>query len=163
MKALHTPFLTAAVFAASFAGALAQDADYVDNRSDGAALVRSLYNAIERKEYARAYSYFADGKVFGDYKSFVDGYANTVAVKVVTGTVRSEGAAGSIYAPVPVAVEAAEKGGKIKVYAGCYITRIVSAAIQEPPFTPLHIDSAELAEVELPLNEALPKACRSPS
>lgn len=59
----------------------------MSDRSDGPALIRSLYNAINRKEYARAYSYFADQKRFADYQSFVEGYAKTVDVQVITGTV----------------------------------------------------------------------------
>ena len=68
----------------------------------------------------------------------------------MTGSVTQEGAAGSIYAPVPVAIKSTEKGGKETIFAGCYLTRIVNAAIQEPPFSPLHIESAELEKVERP-------------
>ncbi|WP_275787160.1 hypothetical protein [Pararhizobium gei] len=163
MRPFLISFITGVLLSAFCGTAMAQDSEYIDDRSDGAALVRSLYNAIGRKEYARAYSYFADGKVFGDYTSFVDGYANTVDVKVITGTVTPEGAAGSLYAPVPVAIQSTEKGGETKVFAGCYITRIGNAAVQEPPFIPLQIDSAELEEVEGPLDSALPKTCHSPS
>ena len=158
--------LSFALLAASFAipqSALAQDAPYVDDRSDGAKLVRSLYNAIERKEFARAYAYFGDKPPAGDYASFVQGYKNTVEVEVKTGVVTQEGAAGSLYAPVPVAVRSVDKDGKERVFAGCYVTRIVNAAIQEPPFTPLHIESAELEEVTTPFAEAVPKVCHSPS
>jgi hypothetical protein len=39
--------------------ALAQDeADYLDDRSTPEAVISSYYNAINRAEYARAYSYF---------------------------------------------------------------------------------------------------------
>jgi len=163
MRAILTSLLTAAVVTGSCLAAAAQDQAYVDDRSDGAALIRSLYNAINRQEYARAYSYFSEEKPPSDYRSFVEGYAKTVDVQVITGMVTTEGAAGSIYAPVPVAVKSTEKGGKERVFAGCYIARIVNAAIQEPPFTPLHIESAELEEVKGPLEQALPKVCHSPS
>ena len=148
MKTILTCLVTAAVLTASCLSATAQnETAYVDDRSDGPALIRSLYNAINRKEYARAYSYFADPKPFGDYQSFVKGYVKTVDVQVITGMVTSEGAAGSSYTPVPVAIKSTEKGGKEHIFAGCYITRIVNAANQEPPFAPLHIESAELEEV----------------
>ncbi|KQS65676.1 hypothetical protein ASG39_09955 [Rhizobium sp. Leaf371] len=148
---------------ASPAAALAQDAPYVDDRSDGAKLVQSLYNAIERKEYARAYAYFGDKPPAGDYASFVEGYKKTVDVEVKTGVVTQEGAAGSLYAPVPVAVRSVDKDGKERIFAGCYVTRIVNAAIQEPPFTPLHIESAELEEVKTPFDASVPKVCHTPS
>ncbi|TCM54368.1 hypothetical protein C8J36_105225 [Rhizobium sp. PP-F2F-G48] len=148
---------------ASPTAALAQDAPYVDDRSDGAKLVQSLYNAIERKEYARAYAYFGDKPPAGDYASFVEGYKKTVDVEVKTGVVTQEGAAGSLYAPVPVAVRSVDKDGKERIFAGCYVTRIVNAAIQEPPFTPLHIESAELEEVKTPFAASVPKVCHTPS
>ena len=148
---------------ASPTATLAQDAPYVDDRSDGAKLVQSLYNAIERKEYARAYAYFGDKPPAGDYASFVEGYKKTVDVEVKTGVVTQEGAAGSLYAPVPVAVRSVDKDGKERIFAGCYVTRIVNAAIQEPPFTPLHIESAELEEVKTPFDASVPKVCHTPS
>ncbi|CZT33728.1 hypothetical protein [Rhizobium sp. 9140] len=166
----HSAFASLALSAALLTGtftlppaAFAQDAPYVDDRSDGAKLVRSLYNAIERKEFARAYAYFGDKPPAGDYASFVQGYRNTVEVEVTTGVVTQEGAAGSLYAPVPVAVRSVDKDGKERVFAGCYVTRIVNAAIQEPPFMPLHIESAELGEVKTPFADAVPKVCHSPS
>lgn len=166
----HRAFSSVAFSALLLAGivampsaAPAQDVPYMDDRSDATKLVRSLYNAIERKEYARAYGYFGDKPPAGDYASFVQGYRNTVDVEVKTGVVTQEGAAGSLYAPVPVAVRSVDKDGRERVFAGCYVTRIVDAAVQEPPFTPLHIDSAELGEVKTPFAEAVPKACHSPS
>ncbi|CAN7323915.1 hypothetical protein LJR098_001681 [Rhizobium sp. LjRoot98] len=162
MKAILISLSTVAVLASSAVYASAQDqVAYVDDRSDGPALVRSLYNAINRHEYARAYSYFSEPA--DSYESFVQGYAKTVDVQVLTGSVTQEGAAGSIYAPVPVAIKSTEKGGKEKIFAGCYITRIANAAIQEPPFSPLLIESAELEKVAGPLENALPKICHPPS
>ena len=162
MKALLISLSAAAILAGSALHAGAQDqASYIDDRSDGPALVRSLYNAINRHEFARAYSYFS--APVDRYEAFVKGYEKTVDVQILIGSVTQEGAAGSIYAPVPVAIKSTEKGGKEKIFAGCYITRIVNAAIQEPPFAALHIESAELEEVEGPLEKALPKVCHTPS
>ncbi|WP_426240116.1 hypothetical protein [Pararhizobium sp. DWP1-1-3] len=162
MKAILISLSTAVALAGSAVHVGAQDqAAYIDDRSDGPALVRSLYNAINRHEYARAYSYFSDP--VDSYETFVKGYEKTVDLQVLIGSVTQEGAAGSIYAPVPVAIKSTEKGGNEKIFAGCYITRIVNAAIQEPPFAPLHIESAELEKVAGPLEKALPKICHSPS
>lgn len=141
----------------------AQEPAYSDDRSDGAALVRSLYNAIARKEYARAYSYFSDKSQLARYQDFAGGYADTVEVEVKTGTVTPEGAAGSLYMPVPVAVRSVDKAGKEHVFAGCYVTRLASPTVQEPPFTPILIDSAELEEVKKPFDQAVPAVCHIPS
>lgn len=158
-------FLFASMIALSTAlPTMAQDANsYIDDRSDGAALVRSLYNAIARKEYARAYSYFGNRKPPGDFRSFVAGYENTADVQVHTGTVTPEGAAGSIYEPVPVAIRSVDKTGKERIFAGCYLTRIASASAQAPPFVPLHIENAQLEEVNEPWDTAIPKVCHIPS
>ena len=52
--------------------AFAQSA-YLDDRSSAEALVHSLYNAVGRKEYARAWEYFGEKKPAKDFKTFVEG------------------------------------------------------------------------------------------
>ena len=166
MKKLGLLALGTCLFGGAIGMAFAQqqvEPQYVDDRSDGAALIRSLYNAINRKEYPRAYSYFSEDKNVVDYPTFAKGYAGTADVKVFIGSVKPEGAAGSLYSPVPVAIESTQTDGKVRVFAGCYITRMANSAVQEPPFTPLHIESAELKEIEGPAENAVPKACTPPS
>ncbi len=138
----------------------AQD-DYLDNRSDAAALVRSLYNAINRQEYVRAWDYFGDEKPAASYQAFVNGYADTTRVEVATGAVSEEGAAGSIFYSVPVAIRAAGKDGGSKTFAGCYTARLAQPQIQEPPFRPMHIEKGALkpASADGPLADALPQGC----
>lgn len=135
---------------------------YVDDRSDGAALVRSLYNAINRKEYARAYGYFGASRPVGEFKAFADGYAKTVSVEAKFGKVLTEGAAGSIYSAVPVAIKSIEEGGKARFFSGCYVTRIINPSLQVPPFTPYQIETARLDEAEGPIEEAIPATCNVP-
>lgn len=129
---------------------------YLDDRSDPASLIRSYYNAIARQEYARAYSYLSQPP---DYQTFSAGYADTASVELVTGNVTSEGAAGSVYATVPVALRAMSADGTAKLYAGCYVTRQVQAAIQDPPFQPIQIDSGHLAPATGELKAAVPGKC----
>lgn len=64
----------------------------------------------------------------------------TDTVDVVVGEMSEEGAAGSVYFQVPVAVRALRAGGPVEVFAGCYTVRQVNAVIQEPPFLPLQIE-----------------------
>jgi len=87
----------------------ADEAPYVDDRSDAAAVVRSLYSAINRHEFARAWGYYGDTKPAKDFDTFVKGYDGTDKVDVETGAVSDEGAAGSIYYSVPVAIRATGK------------------------------------------------------
>jgi len=70
--------------------------------NDAGALARSLYNAVSRHKFARAWGYFAKPPAKG-FENFVRDYADTDFVDVFTGRINSQGAAGSTYAPVAVA------------------------------------------------------------
>jgi hypothetical protein len=144
------------------APALADEPPYLDDRSDPAAIVRSLYNAVSRHEYARAWSYFGETKPVADYQAFVAGSADTASVELLTGPVTTEGAAGSVYGRVPVALAATGADGATRVFAGCYVTRQLQPAIQEPPFRPLEIDRASLHAADGPLATAVPPGCDTP-
>ncbi|HEV7323116.1 MAG TPA: hypothetical protein VGO04_31310 [Ensifer sp.] len=160
---LKTAIIALAVLAAASGSGQAQDnVAYVDDRSDGAALVRSLYNAINRKEYARAYGYFGEAKPAGGFRAFTRGYARTVSVEVMIGKLRTEAGAGSIYAAVPVAVKSIEKPSRVRFFSGCYVTRIINPSAQVPPFTPYQIEAARLREVKGPLEKAVPTVCNAP-
>ncbi len=137
----------------------APEAPYVDDRSSAEAVVRSLYSAINRHEFARAWSYYGDTKPAKDFPTFVKGYDDTDTVEVKTGAVSDEGAAGSIYYSVPVAIQATDKNGDAKVFAGCYTLRQVNGQIQEPPFRPIFIDKGALKPSTADFEEALPASC----
>ena len=138
--------------------AVAAEPVYLDNRSDPTALIRSLYNAVNRKEYARAYSYFSNPTA-PDVDTFAKGYADTDHVDLVTGPVFEEGAAGSTYYDLPVAIEAKRTDGSTAVFAGCYTMRLADPQIQADDFKPLHIERAKLSPSSKPLADALPKDC----
>lgn len=138
--------------------AAAEPPAYRDDRSDPASLVASYYNAISRQEYARAWSYFGDTPPVADFATFATGYAGTLSVDLLTGPVVSEGAAGSIYSTVPVAI-AAETAAGVQVFAGCYRLRQIQPAIQDPPFRPIFIETAKLHPAKGDLAAALPAAC----
>jgi hypothetical protein len=151
-----------AILALATATAIAEEAPYRDDRSDPAAIVASYYNAIARQEYARAWGYFGAQKPVAHYPAFVAGFAGTAGVTVEIGTVTTDGAAGSVYGSVPVAVTAAGADGKVTVYAGCYTTRQLQPAIQEPPFHPLEILEGKLALAEGTAATAIPSECPVP-
>ncbi|WP_269930113.1 DUF1176 domain-containing protein [Aminobacter sp. HY435] len=139
--------------------AVAAEPAYFDNRSDAADVVRSLYNAINRQEYARAWDYFGETKPAKTFQDFAKGYETTARVDLETGPVSSDGAAGSIFYNVPVAIRAVGTDGAERVFAGCYTARQVNAAIQEPPFTPIQLEKGTLQPAEGTLADALPKQC----
>jgi hypothetical protein len=131
--------------------------DYLDDRSTASSLIRSYYNAINRREYARAYGYFDTPD--RAYQAFAAGYADTARVDLSLGAPVDEGAAGSVYSTVPVAIRATDAKGGQRVFAGCITTRQVQPAIQEPPFRPIQISAAHLSASDLPFEAAVPAQC----
>lgn len=138
----------------------APEAPYVDDRSSAEAVIRSLYSAINRHEFARAWGYYGDAKPAKDFDSFVKGYDGTDKVEVTTGAISDDGAAGSIFYNVPVAIRATDKSGGEKVFAGCYTLRQVNAQAQAaPPFDPIHIEKGALKPSTADFEEAVPPSC----
>ncbi|TGQ47959.1 DUF1176 domain-containing protein [Mesorhizobium sp. M00.F.Ca.ET.216.01.1.1] len=158
---MRSALFAATAFSLAVTGqsALSAEAPYVDDRSDAAAVIRSFYSAINRHEFARAWDYFGDTKPAKDFGSFVKGYDGTDEVEVKTGGVSDEGAAGSIYFNVPVAIRATAKDGSEAVFAGCYTLRQVNAQIQEPPFRPIFIDKGALKPAKAGFEDAVPESC----
>ncbi|MCK5931147.1 MAG: hypothetical protein KAG89_03165 [Fulvimarina manganoxydans] len=129
--------------------------EYTDDRSSPETLIKSLYNAIDRQEYLRAWSYFTDQSGRADFETFASGYETTKSVRVKLGDVVSERAAGSVYSSVPTVIESLSTNGDRRVFAGCYQTRLVQPSVQaEPPFRPLQIEAAHLQSTELSFDQA---------
>lgn len=139
--------------------ARAAEPDYLDDRSDAEAVVKSFYNAINRREFSRAWSYFGETKPSANFESFVAGFEGTKSVRVVTGEPGVEGAAGSTFFNVPVAIAATGVDDTERVFAGCYTARLVNPQIQEPPFTGLHLEHGALKPSDQSAEEALPAQC----
>ena len=155
-KRLLPVVLGLAVFPAM---SLAQDTQYIDDRSSVSAIVRSLYNAVNSKQYARAWSYYGDTKPAANLQAYAAGYKDTASIELAFGRAESEGAAGSIFYSLPVAIQAASSDGSTKVFAGCYTARLANPQIQDANFIPLHIEKGELKPSEKPLAEAVPANC----
>ena len=103
---------------------------------DAVAVIRDYYAAIEQHDYAHAWSLWSDGgRSSGQTaQQFADGFANTAHVAVQAGAPgRLDAAAGSRYIEVPVTVEAAQRDGTVRRYAGSYTLRraVVDGATAE--------------------------------
>ena len=143
------------LIAAAPAAAQAPGSDFIDDRSSAERVIVSLYNAVNRQEYLRAWSY-NDPQTAPKLEEFKAGYANTVEVVVRTGESESEGAAGSIHISVPVAIKATEKGGKERVYVGCYrLTQVQPANQEVPPYRPIQIDTGTLEPTDAAFDSAM--------
>lgn len=138
---------------------------YLDDRSTPAALMLSFFNAINKSEYLRAYSYYDNATGLGTLAQFTDGYSTTRSVAVVIGEVFSEGAAGSIYSTVPMVLNVITTGGTQQKYAACYLLRFPQPGnYGAPPISPLHIEQGTAKTIPAATSDAdaLAAACPSP-
>jgi len=137
--------------------------DYRDDRSTPQALIESYYNAVNRKEFARAYGYYSEEGREPDFKTFVKGYENTKSVKVALRKTDPDPGAGQIYWSQPLAIEAETTDGKKEVFTGCYTIHLTNPAMQEePPFKPMQIMTGSLTKSPLELEKSVPETCEAP-
>src|SRR5258706_10586189 len=120
---------------------------YVDNRSDAVDLLISFFNALNRQEYDRAYSYWEPGSPVGTFAAFQAGYAATQSIIVTTGAVGGDAGAGQRYYIVPVTLQTTTTGGP-QTFVGCYVLHLSLPELQAvPPFHGLGIHSANIVQV----------------
>ena len=137
--------------------------DYRDDRSTPQALIESYYNAINRKEYARAYSYYSEEGREPDFKTFAKGYEGTKSVKVAVRKTDPDPGAGQIYWSLPIAIESQGDDGKSQVFTGCYTIRITNPSMQEePPYKPMQIMTGSLTKSPLEIEKSVPENCEAP-
>jgi hypothetical protein len=150
-------------FSASSNGLNIDKSNFVDNRSGPIETVSSLLNAINLKQYVRAYSYFQNPATFpGPYDPYASGYSDTDSIKVTFGVAQSEGAAGSLYYKVPLAMKVLTTSGATQTFVGCYTLHLSQPSIQATlPFQPLGIIAGNLKQVAngTDVNALLPTAC----
>nr|WP_257575313.1 hypothetical protein [Sphingomonas sanguinis] len=121
----------------------------VDPKSDAAAadVVRRYYSAINAHDYGTAWIQWGNnGRPGQRFADFQKGFAQTRATNVTIGAMPpSEGAAGSVYATVPVTVDAQLDDGRRQRFVGQYVVRRVNdvpgASAEQLRW---HIDSATL-------------------
>ena len=145
-------------------GAGIDSTHYVDDRSAGEQVIQSYYNAINRKEYTRAYAYWEAGATgLAPFGTFAAGYANTKSVTLQTKPGTTDVGAGQLYYSVPAVVTASNADGSTTLFSGCYKLHLGSPNIQAtPPFQPLGIQSARIAQAPSGSNpnDLLSSACR---
>ncbi len=132
---------------------LAQTPQYLDDRSDPVQVLKSYYNAINLKQYVRAYYYWRQIGTSATsqppaYPQFEAGYKDTAVVQLTTGKITGEGAAGSVYYRVPVVLQSTLTNHSKHTFVGCYTLKQVNPFVfGVPPFIPIGIDSAQIQEV----------------
>jgi len=145
----------------------ANETPFFEDRTTATNALESFYNAINRKEYQRAYSYF-DGapnpppSLAPPYDQWVQGYSDTVSTTLAYGKLFEGAAAGSIYASFPAVITAKHTDGSTHVYAGCYTMRRTNDGISPDPNAVLwRVYGATLKEVPAnsPVDTLLAQNC----
>jgi hypothetical protein len=135
---------------------------YLDDRSTPERLITSFVNALNRKEYARAYSYWESTPQLRPYDQFVSGYAHTQAVQVSPGSATSTAGGGQIFFALPAIMHATNDDGSKQTFVGCYFMHLANPGIQGPPYKPLAIMTAavQLAKNDTDANALLQQVCQ---
>jgi hypothetical protein len=127
------------------------------------ALLRAYYDAINGKDYARAYGYW-ENPPNPTLEEFAQGYGDTASVAVLLGQPTLQGAAGSQYARIPIVLAATSTTGGLKKFSGCYIAHQTSAgADTSSPVGKwlLHSATIELAPPNVTTKQLLAQSCQS--
>lgn len=115
-----------------------------------AEVVRRYYSALNARDYGTAWSQWEGHGPPGKTRSaFEAGFARTLSTRVTIGALTpGSAAAGSIYQPVPVTVDATLDDGRHQRFRGTYVVRRINdvdgATAEQLRW---HIDSASLAPV----------------
>jgi hypothetical protein len=149
--------------------AVAQDhypeSGYLDDRSTPEGVINSYWDAVNKREYARAYSYWeaaAADRELPPFHDFASGYEATTSVQVTLGTIRGDVGAGQLYFSVPVTLLASAFDGSLQTFVGCYTLHLGRPQLQaEPPFQPMAIQHAKIVEVDndASTSELMARAC----
>lgn len=119
------------------------------NWNDPEGLIQSYYNAINRHEYERAYSYWENpgtpNGVTPIFADFASGYANVASVEVTTGTIASDAGAGNVVYQVPTVISAMQTDGTPQRFYGCYLLHRANVPIGDttPPY-PIALRAAHI-------------------
>lgn len=106
-------------------------------------LLQLFYTSINNKTFEQAYNYWDSPTTsLPAYNDWVNGYASTASVSLVTGPYQVGAAAGNRYAWVPVVINSTQTNGSHQVFSGCYLTHKV--AIE--PDTVWHISQAKITQ-----------------
>jgi len=136
---------------------------YLDDRSGPTQVLRSLFNAVNRKEYVRAYSYWEpDSPQLPTFNDFQNGYTNTDSVSILLGEPLADAGAGQLHYRLPVALASVTTDSSTQYFVGCYVLHLSQPAIQGvPPFQPLAIQNAQVASASSLADASgqLPHAC----
>ena len=132
------------------------DLPYYDDRSSPQTLIFSLYNAINRREFSRAYAYFGSPPA-ETLDAYASGFNQTKLVQIATGSTFEEGAAGSAFATIPLAIRSVMDDGGESVFAGCVMARRANPLITNENFRGWHIERTAIRLSSKAFEQSLPE------
>jgi hypothetical protein len=104
-----------------------------ENRFSPIDLISSYYDAIAAGDYTRAYGYWPNGAPNQTLAQFSAGFTNTEDIGVIVAlSFDVEGAAGSIYASIPLLITAKNNGAQ-QYFVGCMVTRKSNVPVGDSP------------------------------
>ena len=118
----------------------------------GGGLAEAAADAVNRREYARAFSYWepvAAETELPPFDQFVLGYADTASVDLTLGDIGTGVGAGQIYFSVPVTLVATQSDGSSQMFVRCYTLHLGRPQLQAvAPVQPLAIQRANIQQVD---------------
>ena len=143
-----------------------QTAPFFENVNDPVGLLQSYYNAINRREYERAYSYWESPGTSANstppaYRQFVQGYASTASVALTTGMTSGQGAAGSTFVDIPVVLVATNTNRTRQTFYGCYTVRRANPALAAGSTWHIYTARIKNAPANAGVNSLLGQACKA--
>jgi heat shock protein HslJ len=128
-----------------------------EDRSDPLSTLASYYEAINARDYRRAYGLWDSPTT--SFERFASGFADTDRVRLlVEPSARVEGAAGSAYADISTIVVSTTRAGNERVFAGCYVMR--RSNVQDRGWKIYRADVAQVPS-SARLSRMLSQACRN--
>lgn len=123
---------------------------YIDDRSSAESVLRSLFNAINSRQYVRAYGYWEPGtESLPSFAEFEQSFVQTDYVELFhVGEVLTATEAEHHYFAVPYIISVTNTDDTGEAFAGCYLMHLTDPALQStPPFQPLAIRSAAIQQM----------------
>ena len=139
------------ILAVILSGPAQAQQDYLDDRSTPAAVVASLYNAINAGDFARAWSYFHVDHA-PSFSAYRGGFEDTAHVTAHLGVAVPLPAQQGQRWQLPVVLEAAQHSGDVALFTGCYLLG-QDAPRRRPPYAPIAILSGHFHRAEGPVAE----------
>ena len=132
------------------------------NQTDPIALVGAYYNAISRREYQRAYSYWEQAPLGQTEPQFEAGFADTLSgTAIIRLPIFVDAGAGNLHASIPTFVIAQHTNGTQTYYAGCLVAHKTNVPVGNAtqPDPNWYLSTGTIRQLLTPNLSSLDTAC----